>query len=134
MLSLLAGNCKTTRSHTRPWNAKDSGRENRITPASGVGIEPEMWKYRSKPSVLLWCAPFDHSKTYAAASIQIPISPGNLRLAGRAAVRARGGRNCRLIEVKLDAHDEICQDFVERRIKTPQVTRPSYSQSKCHRK
>jgi hypothetical protein len=38
-------------------------------------------------------------------------------------VRARDGRNCRLIDVKLDAHDKICQQVVERRIETPQVTR-----------
>jgi len=37
--------------------------------------------------------------------------------------RARVGRNCMLIEVKLDAYDKICRQVVERRIETPQVTR-----------
>ena len=54
---------------------------------------------------------------------KIPISAENLRLAGRTAVRARCGHNCRLSEVKLDAHDKICQQVVERRINSPQVIR-----------
>lgn len=38
-------------------------------------------------------------------------------------MRARVERNFVLIEVKLDGHDKLCQHVVERRIKTPQVTR-----------
>jgi hypothetical protein len=40
-------------------------------------------------------------------------------------VQVRVERNCRLIEVKLNAHDSICQRVVERRIETPEITRES---------
>ena len=50
-------------------------------------------------------------------------------------VRARAGRNFVLIEVKLDGHDRFCQWaaswLVQRGIETPQVARPSYSETRA---